>query len=292
MHEDNKSGRITNSSSNQDASFLNSRVFRNIVIVIVALAIAYGLVRALLIDDEYTILVLSDMSINAAAAAALFFSLLIVFRQKLGGLHGKTYAAFAAGLVLWFAAELVQTYYEIGTEEDVPFPSIADTLWLLGYGPFGYHLFMTYRFFNKSAKPHNLALVLAGTAGVFGSIVPLTILSSSLIQDDPITLFVNVAYPTLDAALIVPAIMMFSILRKGRLGAMPWILLSASILIIAAADSAFGYISATSPDSEIWGFSVFYLTGYLCMAGALYCHNRCFIFDKARAMKVWQEQNR
>jgi hypothetical protein len=292
LHEDNRQRRTISSSSNERSSFLNSKTFRNVVIVIVGLTIFYALINASLSNDKYANLVLSDMSINAAAAAALFFSLLIVVRQKLGGLHGKTYAAFAAGLVLWFAAELVQTYYEIGTEEDVPFPSIADALWLLGYGPFGYHLFITYRFFNKSAKPHNLALVLAGTAGVFGSIVPLTILSSSLIEDDPLTLFVNVAYPTLDAALIVPSVMTFSILRKGRLGAMPWTFLSASILIIAAADSAFGYISATSPDSEIWGFSIFYLTGYLCVAGALYCHNRSFIFDKARALKVWQEQNR
>ncbi|MGI0024509.1 MAG: hypothetical protein ACREA4_05110, partial [Nitrososphaera sp.] len=95
-----------------------------------------------------------------------------------------------------------------------------------------------------------------------------------------------------DAALIVPAIMMFSILRKGRFGSVPWVLLSASILIIAAGDSAFGYISATSPDSEIWGFSIFYFTGYLCMAGALYCHNRLFIFNMARAIKIWQRQNR
>jgi hypothetical protein len=165
-------------------------------------------------------------------------------------------------------------------------------LWLAGYGPFGYHLFVTYRFFNRSATPHNLVLVVATTAGVFGSLVPIIVLSSSLLTDDLLELVVNVLYPSLDAALIVPAIMTFSILRKGRLTAVPWVLLSASILIIAAADSAFGYIAATNPDSEIWGFGVFYLSGYLCMGGALYCHNRFFIFSKARAVKIWQEENR
>lgn len=266
--------------------------FRNVVIVIATLVGIYGLAYIAVFEDQYATLVLSDLSINAAAAAALFFALLILYRQKFGGLHGKTYAAFAMGLSLWFAAEVVQTYYEIGSEEEVPFPSIADALWLLGYVPFGYHLFVTYRFFVKSARPHTLFVVLATTAAIFGSLVPITILSSSLLADDIPALFVNVAYPTLDAALIVPAIMMFSILRKGKLGFIPWVLLAASILIIAAADSIFGYISATSPDSEIWGFSIFYLTGYLLMAGALYCHNRLFIFNRSRAVRIWQEQNK
>ena len=266
--------------------------FRNVVVIIATLVGIYGLVYLAVFEDQYATLVLSDLSINAAAAAALFFALLILYRQKLGGLHGRTYAAFAVGLGFWFAAEVVQTYYEIGSEEEVPFPSIADALWLLGYVPFGYHLFATYRFFVKSARPHTLFVVLATTAAIFGSLVPVTILSSSLLTDDIPALFVNVAYPTLDAALIVPAIMMFSILRKGKLGSIPWVLLATSILIIATADSIFGYISATSPDSEIWGFSIFYLAGYLLMAGALYCHNRLFIFDRSKAVKIWQEQNK
>jgi hypothetical protein len=195
-------------------------------------------------------------------------------------------------LALWFAAEVIQTYYEIGTEDEVPYPSLADALWLAGYAPFGYHLFATYRFFNKSARPHSLVIVVATTAAIFGLFVPITVLSSSLFSDGLLELIVNVMYPSLDAALIVPAIMTFSILRRGRLTVIPWVLLSASILIIAAADSAFGYIAATDPDSEIWGFGVFYVAGYLCMAGALYCHNRFLIFSKARAVKIWQEENR
>ena len=286
-HSGNEFGSLHATQSKDSRGF-----FTKVVIVITTLVLLYGLMKFILFDDKYAVLVFSDLSINAAAAAALFLASLIVYRQKLGGLHGKTYAAFAAGLALWFAAELIQTYYEIGVEDEVPFPSIADALWLLGYGPFGYHLFVTYRFFNRSARPHIVVLVSACTAAVFGSIVPMTILGSSLIEDDLVALFVNVAYPALDAVLIVPAILMFSILRKGRLGSVPWVLLSASILIIAVGDSAFGYISATSPDSEIWGFSIFYLTGYLCMAGALYCHNRLFIYNMARAMKIWQRQNR
>jgi hypothetical protein len=270
----------------------NTRLLRSLVYLIAAVAISFALITLALYEDKHLLLVFTDLSINAAAAASLALSIVIVYRQKLSGLHGKTYAAFAMGLGLWFAAELVQTYYEIGVDDEVPFPSIADAFWLIGYGPLGYHLFATYRFFNKSARPHSLVLVVATTAAIIGAFVPITILSSSLLAENVLELFVNVMYPILDAVLIVPAIMMFSILRKGRLTSIPWVLLSASILIIAVADSAFGYLAATYPDSEIWGFSAFYLTGYLCMAGALYCHNRFFIFSKSRSIKIWQEQNR
>lgn len=266
--------------------------FRTVIILIGCVSAIFGMITLAIFEDKYSLVVFSDLSINAAAAAALVIAIAIVSRQKLGGLHGKTYAAFAVGLALWFAAELVQTYYEIGVEDEVPYPSVADALWLVGYGPLGYHLFATYRFFGRSAKPHSLVVVVATTAAIFGSFVPLTVLSSSLLSDGPLELVVNVLYPALDAVLIVPAIMMFSILRKGKLTSVPWVLLSASVLIIAVADSAFGYIAATYPDSEIWGFSTFYFTGYLCMSGALYCHKRYLIFDQARATKLFQEQNR
>jgi hypothetical protein len=281
-----------NKGAEQAKADSSTRFLRNVVIVIAGISLAFGLTTLAIFDDKIALLYFADLSINIVAGAALLLAALIVWKQKLGGLHGKTYAAFAVGLALWFAAELVQTYYEIGIEDEVPYPSIADGLWLAGYGPFGYHLFVTYRFFNRSAKPHVLVIVVATTAGIFGSLVPIIVLSSSLLTDNLLELVVNVLYPSLDAALIVPAIMTFTILRKGRLTAIPWVLLSASILIIAAADSAFGYIAATNPDSEIWGFGVFYLSGYLCMGGALYCHNRFFIFSRARAVKIWQEENR
>ena len=287
FREDKKKGAIRSENS---AS--NSKVLRKIILLIAAISIAFGLATLALFDDKSSLLIFTDLSINVVAGVALALSITIVLRQKLGGLHGKTYAAFAVGLALWFAAELLQTYYEVGVDDVVPYPSTADALWLIGYGPFGYHLFATYRFFNKSARPHSLVIVVATTAAIFGSFVPITILNSSLLTDAELELFVNVMYPTLDAVLIVPAIVMFSILRKGRLTSVPWVLLSISILIIAAADSAFGYLAATYPDSEIWGFSVFYLSGYLCMGGALYCHNRFFIFSKSRSLKIWQEQNR
>ena len=88
------------------------KFLRKIVVLIAGIALAFGLITLVIFDDKVALLYFSDLSINVVAGAALFLSLIIVWKQKFGGLHGKTYTAFAIGLCLWFAAELLQTYYE------------------------------------------------------------------------------------------------------------------------------------------------------------------------------------
>jgi hypothetical protein len=62
-------------------------------------------------------------------------ALLVTWRHKLDGLHGRTYAEFVAGLALWFVAKVLWSYYELDAEID-PFPSLADAFWIAGYAPF------------------------------------------------------------------------------------------------------------------------------------------------------------
>jgi hypothetical protein len=53
----------------------------------------------------------------------------------------KTFISLAAGLILWFTAEIIWTYYQLWLGIKNPFPSIADTFWLIGYGFFIYSLY-------------------------------------------------------------------------------------------------------------------------------------------------------
>ncbi len=56
-------------------------------------------------------------------------SLGMAWPQKPDGLNGRTYAVLAAGLSLWFVAEILWTYYRLGAGID-PFPSLADVFWI------------------------------------------------------------------------------------------------------------------------------------------------------------------
>jgi hypothetical protein len=267
-------------------------VRRNIFITIIAAAILFRVILLLIDDDAYLRIAFTDWALNVVSAVALGLGIIIVYRQRFKGLHGKTYLAFTIGLSLWFAAEIIQTYYEMGPVEEIPYPSPADALWLAGYVPFAYHLLKTYSFFSRAIPPYYIFLVTILAALAFSFVIDATLDAFAESEEtDLIMIAVHIAYPALDALLIVPASLVLLVLRKGLITSIPWIMLATSLLVVAVADSAFGYLVATSPDDALKGFEIFYFVGYLCMAGALFWYNRFFIFDKTRATRIWQEEN-
>ncbi len=267
------------------SGFNTASVQRNLVI---SLIVSAAISNSLIIFSGEDRVVFSNWTINAAAAIALGISLLITWRQKLGGLYGKTYAAFTIGLALWFVAEMLWTYYELGQGIEEPFPSLADAFWLAGYGPFAYHLFMTFRFFGKVSKKH-LFIASLGAAIFLAQLTG--IILSTAESTDTMALAISIAYPVLDAVLIVPAIAVLASLWRGRLTFTPWVLLSSAILITAVADSGFAYYTAAGLDG-MWVWDLFYNTSYMMAAATLFWHNRFFVFDEKRVKKVWQQENR
>jgi hypothetical protein len=265
----------------------SASVQRNLVVsLIISAAISNSLIVFSGDDDRA---VFSNWTINAAAAIALGISLLITWRQKLGGLYGKTYAAFTIGLALWFVAEILWTYYELGQGIEEPFPSLADAFWLAGYGPLAYHLFRTFWFFGKVSKKHLFTASLG--AAIFLAQMTSIILGAAG-STDTMALAISITYPVLDAVLIVPAIAVLASLWRGRLTFTPWILLSSAILITAVADSGFAYYTAAGMEDGIWVWDVLYNTSYIMVAATLFWHNRFFVFDEKRVKKVWQQENR
>lgn len=267
-------------------------VRRNIFVTIITATILFKIALLLIDNDDYLRIAFTDWAINAASAIALGFGIIIVSRQGFGGLHGRTYLAFTLGLSFWFYAEIIQTYYEMGPIEEIPFPSLADALWFAGYVPFAYHLLKTYSFFARAIQPSSIFLVTVLVTLIFSFVIDATIKAFTASgEEDLILIAAQLAYPALDALLIIPATLVLTVLRKGLLTSTPWMMLAISLMVVAVADSAFGYLVATSPDSGVKGFEIFYFFGYLCMAGALFWYNRFFIFSKSRTTRIWQEEN-
>lgn len=244
--------------------------------------------------------------------AALAVSSVVVARQKLGGLHGKTYAAVCVGIAFWFAAESIWSYYELGLGEEVPFPSLADAFWLAGYVPFAYHLFATNRFFSSSAKEASrlsggppqppsitraavatVAAISAAAGTLLAFIVWLMLQSSDLGTAEGIAGFaIGAAYPVADMILLVPAVLVLLVVRGGAFTYTPWLLLSLSMITIVVADIGFAYYTAAGSDSDVWMLSALYSASYLAMAAALVWHNRFFIYDEKGALNQWRKEHR
>ena len=74
-------------------------------------------------------LAFSDIIIGVAAAAAGVACLAASRRQK--GWPGRGWLLIGLGMLAWALGEVVWTYYEVIAGQEVPFPSLADALFLL-----------------------------------------------------------------------------------------------------------------------------------------------------------------
>ncbi|MGB6531185.1 MAG: penicillin-binding protein activator [Candidatus Nitrosopolaris sp.] len=153
-----------------------------------------------------------------------------------------------------------------------PIPSAADYLWLGAYGFLGYYLFMTYKEFHKKFNFGRKALVASviGNAIFLSYIIALTVNLSVLSSSRGIQMFaVIVAYPILDAILMIPAIVILVEFRKEPVWFIPWICETLGIFLIAISDSWFALIVLTSLVEQLWLSALFFAAHFLVMAAGL-----------------------
>ncbi len=104
----------------------------------------------------------SNSIIVANASIAVALALIIAYREKLEGPHGKAHEALAIGLSLWISADIVWAFYELVLEIAPPVPSPADLLWFVGYGFLAYNLFSMYKELLKKVGRAALAVTITG----------------------------------------------------------------------------------------------------------------------------------
>jgi len=264
--------------------------------LVISLIVCIVLVDSLvLLAPEGTRLTIGDIVNPSSIVIATALSLLVVYRQKTDGLIGKAYAFLAAGLTLWCIAEILWSFTELVLGQKRPFPSISDGLWLIAYGPLIYYAFKMYNAFHNNSSKFSITLVSIGVAAYLLYIIPLTASTYELSKQEDIFLFlISISYSILDMVFIFPAslIILNAVrgARGGELTSIPWIFLS--MVVIAVADSVFGYTSVAGLDTLEWTSPPIYSAGYLLMAVGLFWHNRFFIFDEKRIIEKWQKDNR
>lgn len=266
----------------EQQSFLN--IARERRKVIVALAISIFVVDGFVFftAGTDTELIVSDLSRIGAVGSAVVVSLVIISRQKTGGLFGRTYLALAIGLALWCAAEAVWGYYEVIQQIERPFPSAADGLWIAGYGPFIYHLFGTSRFFGKGVKKYAVVIVTLAVA-LFMLVIINAIANQFDLADSEsyVPFMISIAYPIFDATCVIPSLLMVTNAGRGQLTSIPWIFVAVILFVIG--DSMLG-IALIVPTSEVYHITMILNAGYLFVTAGLVWYNRMFIMDE-RKMK-------
>lgn len=246
----------------------NGRLFVGLALALVAVN---GFLTILIGTDESNLY--QDATRIGTAAGALALSLLVVAKQGVRGLFGRSYLALAIGLGCWFAAESIWGYYEIGLGEESPFPSVADAIWLASYGGVGYYLFSLSKFYGTGLKKWKIIAV-AAMIFAFSSIYvySLVIVSLEDISEDLTPLLISVAYPILDAIMLVPAVLMVLNGGKGKLTYIPWVFIG--LILMGIADTLLGFAAMTGFQDDTTFITMVYNASYIWMAAGMIWHAR------------------
>ncbi|MFL6357182.1 MAG: ABC transporter substrate-binding protein, partial [Nitrososphaeraceae archaeon] len=258
----------------------------DIIIRLTRKSLFLGLVLAIVISDSFIYFAQIQtkafysswiISINASTAAAL--AIFVVYRHmqqrshhQQDHDHSKSHVALAIGLSLWLCADLIWATYEIVLEIVPPVPSAADFVWLSAYAFLAYYLYSTYiEFHNRfNFNKRILAASIIGCGIFLAYIIALTTGLSVLSSPRGIAMFaVIIAYPIMDAVLMVPAIVILLNFRKEPLWFTPWICESLGLFLIAISDSWFAVVVLTSIVEQFWLSSIFFAAHYLVIAAGL-----------------------
>jgi len=231
-----------------------------------------------------TRVIYTNLTINVTAAIALCAAIIVFIRQiRAHSQYSKTFGFLAVGVGLWFTAEITWTYYQLGLGIETPFPSLADFFWLAGYVPLTYHLYRIYNTVTKKVAGRDTMVVMSAIAAAVLAFLLYLIFGVSGQHQGMLELIINLAYPVLDAILLIPAIVILWSFRRGEPAYTHWVMISLFIIFVTVADIGFDYALAVDEDSasqQEWVWDMFYNAGYLSLAGALFWYNRYLVLTK------------
>lgn len=269
------------------------------------LILSINIVNSLvLFSDDYERVFYTNATADITAGVALFSAVFLIYKQvvqkwKLKQTSLSTSSSLSTNraflflliaIALWFTAEILWTYYQLGLGIEVPFPSLADLFWLLGYAFLILHLYKILGILKKNrtntTTVKSLIIISAILGVIFGYTLVLVYgffdLRSFIIFENTEALgnIVLLAYPILDAIIIVPAVAILWSLRKGERQFTHWILISSFIILSTVGDIGFGYSNALGEETankEEWIWDTFFNAAYLCLAAALFWYSKFLV---------------
>ena len=126
-----------------------------LIIILIIFSIISSITIFLLTSSTFNLklqFIFSNWIIDISAGLALIASFILILRERIRKSEAKKYVTLFVGILLWFSAEIVYTYYQTILRIDIPYPSYADILWFLGYIFVGYHLYSAVYYWSKNKK--------------------------------------------------------------------------------------------------------------------------------------------
>lgn len=157
-------------------------------------------------------------SITPFEAFAAFAMAALLYKSQSGARGGgmsRAYLSYSVGLFCWVLGESTWTLYSILLHVEVPFPSLADLFWLVGYAPLLLALLWQAWPFRGAFNPRKQILLSLGMCAMGAVILSQTVPFILQQNESLLATIVGVAYPILDTLLLSIAIPVFILFRWG-----------------------------------------------------------------------------
>jgi hypothetical protein len=222
--------------------------------------------------------------LNIAAGTASTLGIIAIIRYGLSGIHGKSYLFLTMGIILWFTADIIVTYYFIIDLKELIDVSIVDALYFMGYGFLSLHLFLIMKELQRKINLMYAIIISIFTILFVFYIVTRLLFSEFDLDDNFISIMVSLMYPILDLILIAPSAIILISLRKNYQQSIPWFLSSLSLFINAIADDGYVIDFVNGNSENLWVWELFYVADFIIMSGALFWYNKFHIsyYNKKR----------
>jgi len=248
--------------TSQNPQQTNARILKSPVIMLIFLVCIAVIILNITIygrDDYWTTFV--STIFNPLFAFIVTILAVILLRQVLPNARARAlWVGLVLGWACWTIAEVMWTYYFINGQE-VPYPSLADLFWCVGYIPMCVALGL--RLHSSAARPSRTNKFIVILFSLFIVVFTvLAILLPILQANDPapfVESFLNLFYPLGDVALIVLALLILFSANRGTFSA-SWFWISLGFMLSSFSDLFFSYLNLLEkyyPNGQATVMSVF-----------------------------------
>ena len=208
----------------------------------VGLLVLYTAVYVWQPGGQDRLVTISHVLYAAFALLAAALAMRAAFTFDRGRPQRRAWVFIGTGLVCWATAEILWAYCQIFRPVEVPSPSPADILWLVGYIPIVVGMVVYYRPLSMAANRRRklIALTLYAVLLVTTLVLVVQPLIASPVSGTTLRSFANMLYPIADLCLALISTLSLLVLCGGLIG-QPWRSVVISMLLFALADLLYAY---------------------------------------------------
>jgi len=181
------------------------------------------------------------------------------------GVHGRLgimNVGMFTGILLVFLSALTEGVYASILHIATPLPSTADTLNFLGYASAAIGVLQFLWYFRAAFNDWRFRLI--PLLGVLVAGPNLVLSHPSMTTQDLLVDATWLAYPILDAFLVVLAVMIFLLFSDGIFSS-AWRWLAIGVMLVTIADAIIGVGNIQGWNQIVQPFYLFYFWGYICL---------------------------